>query len=129
MLIKKNITPVLVVFILLFVFTTIACSTSSIPFLTSSPKTPPTEEISPNSFQTMVAISVDQKVSQTLEAMPSTNILAPSPIPSPTKTEPLPSPTTTKATYPEMGSDLIKNADGSLTFFDSVIQATTYGSG
>ncbi len=114
MLIKKNITPISAVFkfISLFAFTTIACSTSAISFSGSS------SETDPNELETMIAISLAEKVSQTLEAMPPTDAPTETPTPSPTKTEPPPSATATKADYPEMGSDLIENADGSLIFFD-----------
>lgn len=115
---KKSITPLIILFLLI----STACSTSSIPFLETAPEKAPVEEISPSALETMIAASVAEKISQTLEAMPPTYTATPlsteTPIPTQTATEPPPSATHTEIDYPETGSDLKENDDGSLTFLD-----------
>jgi len=115
---SKKILPAIV-----FIFlASLACSTSSIPFLDSAPESEDIEETDPNMISTMVAESVAEKVSQTLEAMPPTNTPLPPPTetstPMPTPTEMPPTSTPTKIVYPETGSVLQKDVDGSIIYLD-----------
>ncbi len=115
---KKPIFPLIALFLLI----STACSTSSIPFLETTSEKAPVEAIDPDALETMIAASVDEKISQTLEAMPPTYTSTPlpteAPTLSPTATQPPPSATPTQVNLPKTGSALIENADGSLTFFD-----------
>ena len=110
---KKFTLPLLMGFLLL----SLACVTS-IPFLNSEPETAPAEVPDQNAIQTMIVDAVNQKVSQTLEAIPPTPLPTETPLPSPTATEIPPTSTPTEIAYPEMGSELQENDDGSITYFD-----------
>jgi len=114
---RKFTIPLLMGFLLL----SLACATS-IPFLESSPEAAPVEEVDPNAVQTMVADAVDQKVAQTLAAMPPTKVPTSTPtetpIPSPTVTEIPPTSTPTEPSHPESGNALEENDAGSLTYID-----------
>ena len=96
----------------------LACSTTSIPFLDSAPEPEATEAVDPNMISTMVADSVGEKVSQTLEAMPPTLTVTPLPTETPTSTEIPPTSTPTKIVYPETGSALQEDVDGSIIYLD-----------
>ncbi len=110
---KKSTLPLLVGFLLI----SMACATS-IPFLDSAPETAPIEEPDQNAIQTMIADAVNQKVSQTLEAIPPTPLPTETLLPSPTATEIPPTSTPTEVVYPETGSKVQENDDGSTTYFD-----------
>ena len=110
---KKFTLPLLMGFLLI----SMACATS-IPFLNSEPETAPAEAPDQNAIQTMIADAVNQKVSQTLEAIPPTPLPTETPLPSPTATEIPPTSTPTEVVYPETGSKVQENDDGSTTYFD-----------
>lgn len=118
MMIRKN-KKILPAIVFLFL-ASLACSISSIPFLASAPEPEGIEETDPNMISTMVAEAVAEKVFQTLEAMPPTSTSTPLPTdtPAPTPTEIPPTSTPTKIVYPETGSALREDVDGSIMYLD-----------
>lgn len=110
---KKTLSALVFLFLL-----SLACSTTSIPFLKSASEPEGLEEIDPNMILTMVADSVAEKVSKTLEAVPPTHTSTPLPTETPTPTEISPTNTPTKIVYPETGSALQEDVDGSITYLD-----------
>jgi len=113
---KKRLLLLLLVFLLL----SLACATS-IPFFGTTPETNPVATIDPMALETMIANAAAEKVVQTLEALP-TNTATPlpteTPIPLPTATEIPPTSTPVEIDYPETGSALQKEDDGSITYLD-----------
>ena len=102
-------------------FLSIACAIPSLPFLETAPESEPAPTIDPMALETMIANAAAEKVAQTLAAIP-TNTLTPipteTPTPSPTATEIPPTSTPTEVDYPETGSDLQEDDDGSITYLD-----------
>ncbi len=109
-------------FLLLFLCVALGCAVPTLPFLNSAPESVPPTAVDADTLATMVADSVNKKVSQTLEALPppptATSLPTETPMPSPTATELPPTPTQTPTPYPETGSDLIENEDGNFTYYD-----------
>ena len=117
---KKNfIVPLLLVLL----FLSLACATS-IPFLdTNSPEAAPTE-IDPFAIETMIANAVEQKVAETLAAIPPTKIPTATVIntatPLPTATEIPPTLTPTEIVFEGSGNEITENENDSLLYIDFI---------
>ncbi|MBT3338028.1 MAG: hypothetical protein HN855_08600 [Anaerolineae bacterium] len=115
---KKSFRPLL--FFALVV--SLGCAVPTLPFLNSAPEAAAPTTVDADTLATLIADSVNQKVSQTLEALPPaaapTLLPTETPLPSPTATEIPPTATPTQIAYPDTGSDLLEDDEGDLAYFD-----------
>jgi hypothetical protein len=115
---RKNLIRLL---LLLSLFITLGCAMPALPFLDSAPEAAPPTAVDADTLATLVADSVNKKVSQTLEALPppptATLLPTQTPMPSPTATFTI-TPTPTEIVYPETGSALVENEEGKITYYD-----------
>ena len=101
---------VLLLFALLILSISVACSTSSIPFIGGEPEAEIAPTINPLDLEIMIAEAAATKVAQTVEAIPTNTVTAiptETPVPSPTPIPPTNTPT--EVDYPNTGSELEEN--------------------
>ena len=112
---------ILLLFALLFFTVSVACSTSSIPFIGGEPEAEAAPTVNPADLEIMIAEAAATKVAQTLEAIPTntaTSIPTETPVPSPTPIPPTSTPT--EVDYPNTGSTFEENDDGVMVYTDFV---------
>ncbi|MBT3713244.1 MAG: hypothetical protein HOG15_07835 [Anaerolineae bacterium] len=110
---------VLLSFALLFFTVSVACSTSSLPFIGGEPEAEIAPTVNPADLEIMIAEAATTKVAQTLEAIPTntaTSIPTETAVPSPTAIPPTSTPT--EVDYPNTGSALEENDDGLTVYTD-----------
>ncbi len=110
---------VLLSFALLFLTVSVACSTSSLPFIGGEPEAEAAPTVNPADLEIMIAEAAATKVAQTVEAIPTntaTSVPTETPIPSPTPIPPTSTPT--EVDYPSTGSALEENDDGVIVYTD-----------
>lgn len=97
-----------------------ACAVPNLPFWGGAEEAAPTSAVDEAGIETMIADAVARKVTQTLEAMPSTATATATPtetpLPSSTPTEVPPTSTPTQEPYPKSGS-VLKKMDESGTLY------------
>ncbi len=104
--------------IFLTLILTPGCAVPALPFLNNAPEAAPPTTVDADTLATMIADSVNQKVNQTLEALPPPATPFPTETPMPTATEIPPTATPTPIDYPDTGSNLLKDDEGNFAYFD-----------